>query len=97
MKIYDSVLIFGQEMGVEFSDKVPETDNANYDLEEGKILIHPQCPQKELARVFVHEFLHAVCHRTSISQGISEDAEEMIVDLMSKALTENFFLRWKHK
>lgn len=96
MKVYDSVLIFGQEIKVEFSDKVPETDNANYDL-DGKILIHPKCPQKELARVFVHEFLHAVCHRTSISQGISDDAEEMIVDLMSKAITENFFLRWKVK
>lgn len=95
MKLYESVLVFGQEIKVEYSDLVPETDNANYDSENCAILIHPRCPKKELSRIFIHEFLHSVCHRTSISQGISADAEEMIVDLMSKALTENFFIRFK--
>lgn len=95
MKLYDKVIIFGQDVDVSYSDKVIDTHNANYI--DGKTLIHPKCPNKELARVFMHEFLHAVCARTSISQGVSEDAEEMIVDLMSKALTENFHIRFKER
>lgn len=95
MKLYDHVIIFGEKVDIEYSDQVPDSDNANYI--EGNILIHPECPKKELARVFLHEFLHAVCNRTSISQGISGDAEEMIVDIISKALTENFYLRFKNK
>jgi hypothetical protein len=93
MIIKDSVDILGQKVPVEYSNKVPDTHNANYDKE--KILLHPRCPKKELARVFLHEFFHAVCDRGSISQAISEDAEEMIVDLMAKAISENFHLRWK--
>lgn len=95
MKIYDKVLIFGQEVEVSYSDKVIDTHNANYI--DGKILIHPKCPQSELARVFVHEFLHAVCERVSISQGVPLETEEIIVDAMSKALCENFHLRFKNR
>lgn len=93
MKLYDSITVFGQEVKIEFSDLVSDDHNANY--VDGKILIHPKCPKKELDRVFLHEVLHSVCDRTSISQAISKDTEEMIVDLMSKAITENFYLRFR--
>jgi hypothetical protein len=93
MKLHDRVNILGQEISVEYSDKVPDNHNANYDY--NKILIHPKCKKKDLARSFLHEFFHAVCERGSISQGIDGDTEEIIVDLMAKALTENFHIRWK--
>lgn len=93
MKIYNSVKIFGQDISVEFSDKVSDLHNGNY-VDE-KILIHPKCPKKELTRVFIHEFLHAVCERTSISQGIPSETEEIIVDALSKAIEENFYIRFK--
>lgn len=93
MKIYDSVKIFGQEISIEFSSEVIDEHNANYS--DGKILIHPKCPKKELSRVFLHEFLHAVCERVSISQGINSETEEIMVDAISKAIDENFFLRFK--
>lgn len=93
MKIYDSVVVFGQEGKVEFSDNVPDDRNAEYHC--GTISIHPECPRRELARVFLHEFLHMVCDRTSVSQAIDLPTEEMICDLFSKAITENFYLRFK--
>lgn len=93
MKLYDKIIIFGQEVSVEYSDRVIDEHNANYI--DGKILIHPRCKEKELARVFLHEVLHAICERTSISQAVSTDSEEMICDLISKALVENFHIRFK--
>lgn len=93
MKLYDRVTIFGQDIQVRFSEEVPDTDNANY--VDNEILIHPNCPKKELSRVFLHEFFHAVFDRVSVNQGISSDAEEIIVDAISKAITENFYLRFK--
>lgn len=95
MKLYDSVKIFGQDVEVSFSSEVGDSHNANY--VNGRILIHPKCPKKELARVFLHEFLHAVCERVSISQGITGETEEIIVDTLSKALVENFYIRFKDR
>lgn len=95
MKLYDHVVIFGEKVNIEYSNNVPDTDNANY--VKGKILIHPGCPRKELARVFLHEFLHAVCERVSISQGITGETEEIVVDTLSKALVENFHIRFKDR
>jgi len=93
MKLYDSVIIFGQVVKVSYSDKVPDNENANYI--NGEILIHPKCPKKELDRVFLHEVIHSICERVSISQGISAETEEIIVDAISKALTENFTMKFK--
>jgi hypothetical protein len=95
MKLYDKVVIFGEEINISYSDKVPDDHDAN--CLEDNIWIHPKCKKEELARVFIHEFLHLVCGRVSISQGVSRDAEEMIVDTMAKALTENFHFRFKNK
>lgn len=60
MKIYNYVVIFGNTVNINYSELVPDTDNANYDTEKEEILIHPRRPKKELARVFMHEFLHSV-------------------------------------
>jgi hypothetical protein len=93
MKIYNSVTILGKVVPIRFSDEVPDNENANFINDE--ILIHPKCKKSELARVLTHEFLHAVFERGSISQAISSETEEMIVDLIAKAITENFHLRWR--
>jgi len=93
MKLYDHVIIFGKKIPVKYSDKVPDHDNANWANNE--ILIHPECSKKELARVFMHEFFHAACEIGSISQGIPAETEEIMVDLLAKALTENFHIRFK--
>jgi len=95
MKIYDHVIIFGQRVDISYSDDVADTDDAI--CKNNKILINPSCKNKELARVFIHEFLHMVCERVSISQGLDIETEEMIVDSMAKALTENFYLRFKNR
>jgi len=97
MKIYDQVVVLGEVVPVKFCDSVPENENANFiDDDSGmEIRINPSCKKRDLARSFIHEFLHVVCARGSISQSINEDLEEVIVDLMAKALTENFHIRFK--
>jgi hypothetical protein len=41
----------------------------------------------------LHELFHACFHECSLTQGIPHELEEVIVDLLSRVVVENFTIR----
>jgi len=66
-----------------------------YNSEKGLIVIDSELVGKEYQETLVHEFLEAVFDRCSFNQVIQKDQKEIMIDLLAKALVENFQLKVK--
>ena len=80
--------IFGKKIRLTF-EVVDESWEGVYLPTEDSIKVSPNCPDP--FQTTIHELLHAIWHRCSISQAsISSEVQEIIVDTMATALSENF-------
>ncbi len=89
MKLPKHFVIFGKKVKVRVGDLGPSYAGMYYP-KENMIVIDKSVTKEELPRVVVHEFLHGVITRCSLDQAISYPAEEIVVDMITKALIENF-------
>lgn len=85
-----SVIIFGQKVKVEYAALDDNTAGLSYS--KGLIQINKKLPKNIVDQVFLHEFFHSAISRCSLDQRISLDLEEVLVEILSKAITENFKL-----
>lgn len=89
--------LFGERWKVYHSNIHPEYAGHCY-YEKKIIEINSEIPQgsKLFQETLIHELLHALFHRMSYRQsGLSHDLEEVMIDQLAKAFTENFRLQKK--
>ena len=65
------------------------------DKELRTISIDHSLEGNEYMEAIIHELGHAIFHECSLYQSISPDLEEVIVDLMAKAIVKNFKIEHK--
>lgn len=51
--------------------------------------------ESELDHTLIHEFIHSVIDRCSLNQVVTYPSEEVLVDMITKALLENFQIKSK--
>lgn len=80
--------VFGKTIVVEV---VSELDNAGeFCAEKSLIKVLREKNKDEQMLHLLHEFVHAVCHRTGLTQAIPSELEEVVCEVMSHAFYENF-------
>lgn len=89
MKIPKKFKIFGQTVKVRVGDLGPNYAGMYYPS-KSMIVIDKSVTKEEMSRVIIHEFIHSVIHRCSLDQVISYPSEEILVDMITKAIVENF-------
>ena len=65
------------------------------DPDKKTISIDSSLDNKEYCETVLHELFHAVFFECSINQAVSPDLEEVIVDLLSRSVLQNFNLKSK--
>jgi len=88
MKLPKFFRIYGQKVLVEYAELDDRIGGLSHS--KGLIQINKKMPKNLVKQVLLHEFFHSVIGRTSLDQRISLDVEEVLVELLSKALVENF-------
>lgn len=91
MRLPKYFVIYGQKVKVEYAELENTVGGLSYS--SGLIQINKHLPKEHVPQVLLHEFFHSVISRTSLDQRLSLDVEEMIVELLSKAVVENFDVR----
>lgn len=89
MKLPKYFNVFGKKIKIKRGDLGPAYQGMFY---PGKdlIIIDKTITSEEMARVVIHEFFHSVISRCSLDQVVSYPSEEVLVDMFTKALLENF-------
>ena len=64
-----------------------------YDPTKKEIVIDASLTGHYMTETFIHEFLEAVHDRCSHTQVLEPQAKELMIDMISKALNENFILK----
>jgi len=89
MKIPKRFNVFGKKITVKVGNLGANYDGMFYTLKD-LIVIDKSVAKERLDHVIIHEFLHSVIARCSLEAVVSYPAEEVLVDMITKALLENF-------
>ena len=92
MKLPKHFNVFGQKVKIKFGDLGPNFQGMFYS-QKNLIVIAKDTPPEEISRVVIHEFFHSVISRCSLDQVVSYPSEEVLVDMFTKALLENFEIK----
>lgn len=92
MKIPKAFNVFGKKIKVKVGDIGEGYDGLFYP-KENLILVSKSA--SDLDHVLLHEFLHAVLERCSLTQVVSYPSEEVLIDMVTKCLLENFEIKPK--
>lgn len=94
MKLPKSFNVFGKKVKVKREELGPNYDGMYYSNKE-LIVISKSVDPERIPHVVLHEFLHSVIDRCSLAQVVSYPSEEVLVDMITKALLENFEVKCK--
>lgn len=84
------VNVFGKPYKIKYDD-MSKTDACGLtDNKNSLIIIDSSLKGEELKHTLLHEMFHAVLYRTSITQSLSHDLEEVIVDQIATFLVDNY-------
>jgi len=94
MKKTQCFVVFGQLVPIEYEDGLARNEGSagEYCDKEKFIKIDSELEGDDLSLTQIHEGGHAVCDRIGLSQGISKELEEVIVDSFATFIVENFKL-----
>lgn len=85
--------MFGKTVAVEFVDELE--NSGEFYPKESLIKVLKDKDKGQVQLHLLHEFVHAVCHRTGLTQAIPSELEEVVCEVISHAFHENFSLRRK--
>lgn len=94
MKLPKSFNVFGKKIRVKSGDLGPNYQGMFYPGKDLIVISNDTLPE-EINRVLIHEFFHSVITRCSLDQVVSYPSEELLVDMFTKALLENFEIKCK--
>ena len=87
------ILVFGEKIPVTI---LPLEDAGGYFYpNERRIEIDSELSDKDFYRILLHEIMHSALDRVSVSGNIPSELEEVIVDTLSKVISENFYIKQK--
>lgn len=92
MKLPKSLNVFGKKIKIKVGDIGEGYDGLFYPKEN---LIVISLTASDVDHVLLHEFLHAVLERCSLTQVVSYPSEEVLIDMITKCLLENFDIKPK--
>lgn len=95
MKVPKHFNIFGKKIKIKKVDLGAQYLGMYY---PGKNLININSSitdESELDHTLIHEFIHSVIDRCSLNQVVTYPSEEVLVDMITKALLENFQIKSK--
>lgn len=95
MRIPKSVKVFGKKIKIKRGDLGPNYLGMYYPGDDLIVIGTQVKTEKELIHVVVHEILHAIFDRCSVTQVVSYPNEEMVVDMTTKCLIEMFDIKFK--
>lgn len=90
-KIPKKIIVFGIEYKIRYRKNLRYNgDNINglHDPTKHEIFIESNLSEEERKDVFWHELGHAIFNVTSMTQGINDSLEEIIVDNYAKMLSK---------
>ncbi len=82
--------IFGKTYKIEYKDLTGLPYQGQFKHHESIITVHNKLKGYELQQTLMHELLHAVLDRLSLSDVIESRVEEILVDSIATFLCENF-------
>lgn len=85
-----SIEIFGKTYKIEYRDLTEEHNFGYISHTHSMIIIDKNLKGAERELTIMHEFLHGVLTRVGVSQPLSSELEEVIVESISTFLVENF-------
>ncbi len=93
------IFVFGMPIDVEHVDDLATTDEASgiFCEREWTIKLDSSLEGESYVATLVHEIGHAVMVRAGGRQAIHSQAEEMLVDQLGVAISENFNLSLRKK
>lgn len=96
-KIPDIIEIYGKTYIIQLEEdleKIHESHGYHHE-HESIIAIDKNLDTDTAMQTLLHECFHAIFKRISINQGVDSQAEEIIVDSLSKWVVENFQVKPK--
>lgn len=90
-----SVDVFGQLTPVEYVKDYAEDEGhaGDYDTKLKIITIDKNLDSSERLSTLLHEMGHALFDRIGLTQGVSKEYEETVVESYAKMIVENFNLK----
>jgi Zn-dependent peptidase ImmA (M78 family) len=89
MKIPKSFNVFGKKIKIKMGNLGPNFEGMFYPTQD-LIVINKDIKKEEIDHTIIHEFIHSVISRCSLDHVVSYPSEEVLVDMITKALLENF-------
>ena len=83
-----SIMILGKRYDIFYKDLRADHAFGMTDNRKRVILIDQSLTGEELQQTLLHEFFHAVLHRTGASQALHGDLEEVLVDSIATFLVD---------
>ena len=84
------VNIFGKTYAIKYEDLSKAHVYGLVDNKNALIMIDKTLVGYELQQTLIHEYLHAVFDRTSLTQSIPDELEEVIVDQVATFLVDMY-------
>ena len=82
--------VFGKTYEIKYDD-LSKTDACGYtDNKHRLIVIDSGLKGDDLTHTLLHEYFHAILFTTSVTQSLSHDLEEVIVDQLATFLVDNY-------
>jgi len=93
-KIPQKIVIFGRNIAVKLVKTIQDDADCLglYDASTGIIYIQRDLEGDLLQETFLHEVFHAIVERVGLRQALDMDAEEMLVEMLAKAINEAFLI-----
>lgn len=85
--------VFGKTVAIEVVEDLEDAGQFCSRQSLIKVLKEKDKGQQQLH--LLHEFVHAICYRTGLTQAISSELEEVVCEVISHAFYENFKLTRK--
>ena len=91
-----NIKVLGKNIKVHSKDLTHEVACGYYEPGKNKITICSSLKGSEKIHTLLHEVFHAVIFRSSLYQVITPDIQEIVVDVFSTVLVENFDIKCKN-
>lgn len=90
-----TIKVLGKNVKVVSKNLIGSPAMGFFEIEKNKITICSSLKGDVKTHTLLHEVIHAITYRASLHQVIPHDTQELIADLFSTVLVENFDIKCK--
>jgi hypothetical protein len=89
-KRLNEINVLGKVYQIVYVDLTKDDNDGSFHYDEDLIKIDQSLTGQSLQQTILHELLHAVMFRSSLSQAVGPSLEEVLVDLVATFLTDHW-------